>query len=51
MANIVLVSRILLLIDEPLGELAKSEKLRKYCSYCTSNRVIANAYSNIIICI
>ena len=47
MANIVLVSNILLLFHLPKGlwnKSAKYKKLRKYWSYCTRNRAITNAY-------
>ena len=46
MANIFLVSHILLLFHSPKGswyKLAKYEKLGKYWSYCTQNRAITNA--------
>ena len=51
MANIFLVFHMLLLFYSPKGSWnnsAKYEKLRKYLSYCTRNRVITNAYFSII---
>ena len=48
MANIFLVSHILLLFHSFKGsqnKSAKYEKLGKYWSYCTRNRKITNAYS------
>ena len=50
MANIFLVSHILLLFHSPKGssnKSAKYEKLGKYWSYCTWNRAITNAYFHI----
>ena len=47
MANVFLVSYILLLFHSPKGSWNKSvkyEKLEKFWSYCTRNRVITNAY-------
>ena len=47
MANIFLVSHILLLFHSPKGswnKSAKYEKLGKYWPYCTQNRAITNAY-------
>ena len=47
MANIFLVSHILLLFHSPKGlwnKSAKYKKLGKYWSYCTRNRAITNAY-------
>ena len=43
MANIFLVSHILLLFHSPKGS-AKYEKLGKYWPYCTRDRAITNAY-------
>ena len=46
-ANIFLVSHILLLFHSPKGswnKSAKYEKLGKYWPYCTRNRAITNAY-------
>ena len=44
MANIFVVSHILLLFHSPKGSSVKYEKLRKYCLYCTRNRTITNAH-------
>ena len=49
MANIFLVSHILLLFHSPKGswnKSAKYEKLGKYWPYCTPNRAITNAYTH-----
>ena len=51
MANILLVSYILLLFHSPKGswnKSAKYEKLGKYWPYCTRNRAITNAYSKLL---
>ena len=47
MANIFLISHVLLLFHSPncsWNKSAKYEKLGKYWSYCTRNRAITNAY-------
>ena len=52
MANIFLVSHILLLFHSPKGswnKSAKYEKLGKYWSYCIRNRVITNTYCYVLV--